>query len=380
VVPVPFPSYEGQGMTQAPVILMNLLDMNALEIESLGQQLGWPRYRAGQVLKWVYQKGVASISEMTNLSKVDRDRLQAVATILRMPCSEVETASDGTAKFLGRLEDGLAVETVVIPEGHRRTVCVSSQVGCTLDCGFCLTAQIGFRRNLSPREIVDQVWVAQESLGPGESITSLVFMGMGEPLLNFEAVAEAIQRLTNADWGMAISPRRITVSTAGWVPRFQDLQRLGVNLAISLNATTTHQRQLLMPAINKRFDLMQLMEASRAYAKRSDRRLTFEYVLIAKVNDSLDDAKRLVKLLKGIRCKVNLIPFNEFSGSLYQRPSQDMIEAFQQTVRKGGLDVYLRRSRGDDVLGACGQLGRMASEAAHIVPRGLRKVAAHARS
>ncbi|MGD9850937.1 MAG: 23S rRNA (adenine(2503)-C(2))-methyltransferase RlmN [Nitrospirales bacterium] len=360
--------------------LPNLLDMTAAEIEGLGTPLGWPRYRSTQVLKWLYQKGVAHISEMTNLSKDDRERLQTVATISRMACSVPELAGDGTGKFLGKLDDGLAVETVVIPEGPRRTVCVSSQVGCTLDCGFCLTAQIGFRRNLSPREIVDQVWYARESLGQGESITSLVFMGMGEPLLNFEAVAEAIQRLTNAEWGMAISARRITVSTAGWVPRFQDIQRLGVNLAISLNATTNHQRQLLMPAVNKRFDLMQIMEASRAYAKRSDRRLTFEYVLIARVNDSMEDAKRLVKLLRGIRCKINLIPFNEFPGGLYQRPSQEVIEAFQQTVRKGGYDVYLRRSRGDDVLGACGQLGRMASEAAHIVPKGLRKVSTYARS
>ena len=360
--------------------LPNLLDMNASEIEALGAPLGWPRYRTSQVLKWLYQKGVGHISEMTNLSKDDRDRLQSVATILRVTCSVPEMAGDGTGKFLGKLDDGLAVETVMIPEGHRRTVCVSSQVGCTLDCGFCLTAQIGFRRNLSPREIVDQVWYARKSLLPGEAITSLVFMGMGEPLLNFDAVAQAIQRLTNAEWGMAISPRRITVSTAGWVPRFQDVQRLGVNLAISLNATTNHQRQLLMPAVNKRFDLMQIMEASRAYAKRSDRRLTFEYVLIARVNDSVEDAKRLVKLLRGIRCKVNLIPFNEFSGSLYQRPSEEVIEVFQQTVRKGGYDVYLRRSRGDEVLGACGQLGRMASEAAHIVPKGLRKVSSYAQS
>ena len=373
-----FPVNGGTGMTQAPPVLQNLLDMTALEVEALGTKLGWPRYRANQVLKWMYEKGVTSIAEMTNLSKLDRERLQAVATISRMPCSQPEMASDGTAKFLGKLDDGLAVETVMIPDGHRRTVCVSSQVGCTLDCGFCLTAQIGFRRNLSPREIVDQVWVARESLRQGESITSLVFMGMGEPLLNFEAVAEAIQRLTNAEWGMGISPRRITVSTAGWVPRFQDIQRLGVNLAISLNATTAHQRQVLMPAINKRFDLMQLMEACRAYAKRSDRRLTFEYVLISKVNDSLADAKRLVKLLHGIRCKVNLIPFNEFSGSAYQRPSQEMIDAFQQIIRDSGLDVYLRRSRGDDVLGACGQLGRLAAEAAHIVPKGLRKPSVHA--
>ena len=359
--------------------LKNLLDLSVGEIEALGSKMGWPRYRAGQVLKWIYQNGVSSISEMTNLSKVDRDRLQAVATICRVPPSVPEVADDGTTKFLGLLDDGLAVETVMIPEGHRRTVCVSSQVGCTLDCGFCLTAQIGFRRNLAPREIVDQVWNARRLLGKDESISSLVFMGMGEPLLNFESLAEAIRRLTNVDWGMGFSPRRITVSTAGWVPRFQDLQQLGVNLAISLNATTTHQRHLLMPAINKRFDLMQLIEASRAYAKRSDRRLTFEYVLIARVNDSLDDAKRLVKLLNGIRCKVNLIPFNEYSGSPYRRPSQDTIDLFQQAVRKGGLDVYLRRSRGDDVLGACGQLGRMAAEAAHIVPtRLLRKVSAHA--
>jgi 23S rRNA (adenine2503-C2)-methyltransferase len=359
----------------------NLLALEPAEIELLVGRLGWPRYRANQVLKWIYQKGVSRISEMTNLAKGDRERLQSVATIGRGVFSDPVISSDGTGKFLCRLEDGLAVETVLIPEGRRRTVCVSSQVGCTLDCGFCLTAQIGFRRNLSAHEIVDQALNVQSFLQrTGEAITSLVFMGMGEPLLNFEAVAGAIRRLTNMEWGMGLSAKRITVSTAGWISRFQDIQRLGVNLAVSLNATTHGQRNALMPAVTRRFDLTQLLEACRAYAKRSDRRLTFEYVLLADVNDTVADAKRLVKLLNGIRCKVNVIPFNEFSGTGFRRPSQERIAAFQQVVRNGGLDVYLRRSRGDEVLGACGQLGRAASESAGLSPRRIMKEAVHAQN
>lgn len=363
---------------QSSSIRANLLAMSTADLESMVSRLCWPRYRANQILKWVYQQGITRISDMTNLSKDDRNRLEGVAEIRRGTFSSPVLAKDGTGKLWGRLEDGMAVETVLIPDGRRRTVCVSSQVGCTLDCGFCLTAQVGFRRNLSAHEIVDQVLYAQSILrGQGETLTSLVFMGMGEPLLNFEAVAEAIHRLTNVEWGLGLSPKRITVSTAGWIPRFQDIQRLGVNLAVSLNATTDRQRQVLMPAVHKRFDLSQLLEASRAYAKRSDRRLTFEYVLLAGVNDSPEDAKRLVKLLNGIRCKVNLIPFNEFADNAFRRPSQEVIESFQQTVRKGGLDVLIRRSRGDDVLGACGQLGQTASEVAPLRPRRIKKAAGY---
>jgi 23S rRNA (adenine2503-C2)-methyltransferase len=319
-------------------------------------------------LKWLYQHRVFDIDGMTNLSKADRVRLQQVAILQRDELISRQIAGDGTGKYLWRLGDGLAVETVLIPEERRRTLCVSSQIGCTLDCGFCLTAQMGIKRNLRAHEIVGQVLNVQADLPEGEHLTSLVFMGMGEPLMNFDAVADAIQRLTNMEWGLGFSPRRITVSTAGWIPRFPDVRRLGVNLAISLNGTTNAQRDHLMPAVNARYNLEALLTACREYVNNSERPLTFEYVLLAGVNDTSEDANRLSSLLRGIRCKINLIPFNEFPGNPFRRPTPDVIDAFQQIVRRRGLDVFLRKSRGDDVLGACGQLGRSASEVLGTVP------------
>lgn len=341
---------------------VNLLAFNPQELGELVQGLGWPRYRTHQILKWLYQLHAPDIDAMTNVSKADRMRLKQIATIQREELISRQIARDGTGKFLWRLEDGLAVETVLIPEEQRRTLCVSSQVGCSLDCGFCLTAQMGMKRNLRAHEIVGQILNVQADLPEGEHLTSLVFMGMGEPLMNFDALADAIQRITNMEWGFGFSPRRITVSTAGWIPRFPDVRRLGVNLAISLNGTTNAQREHLMPAVNKRYNLEALLIACRKYLEDSERPLTFEYVLLAGINDSVEDANRLATLLRGLRCKINLIPFNEFPGNPFRRPTPAIIDAFQQTVRRRGLDVFLRKSRGDDVLGACGQLGRSASE------------------
>ena len=347
---------------------VNLLSLNVHEVGELVQGLGWPSYRRQQILKWLYQHRVFDIDGMTNLSKADRVRLQQVAILQRDELISRQIAGDGTGKYLWRLGDGLAVETVLIPEERRRTLCVSSQIGCTLDCGFCLTAQMGIKRNLRAHEIVGQILNVQADLPEGEHLTSLVFMGMGEPLMNFDAVADAIQRLTNMEWGLGFSPRRITVSTAGWIPRFPDVRRLGVNLAISLNGTTNAQRDHLMPAVNARYNLEALLTACREYVNNSERPLTFEYVLLAGVNDTSEDANRLSSLLRGIRCKINLIPFNEFPGNPFRRPTPDVIDAFQQIVRRRGLDVFLRKSRGDDVLGACGQLGRSASEVLGTVP------------
>ena len=352
---------------------MNLLALTVHEVEELAQGLNWPRYRTQQLLQWLYQHRVSDIDAMTNLSKVDRQRLRQVATIHRDEEISRQIAQDGTEKFLWRLADDLAVETVLIPEERRRTLCISSQVGCTLDCGFCLTAQMGMKRNLRAHEIVGQVLNVQAAMPEGEHLTSMVFMGMGEPLMNFDEVAEAIQRLTNLEWGVGFSPRRITVSTAGWIPRFPDVRRLGVNLAISLNGTTNAQREHLMPAVNTRYGLDALLSACRAYLEDSERPLTFEYVLLAGVNDSLEDANRLSTLLRGLRCKINLIPFNEFPGNPFRRPSPDVINAFQQQIRSRGLDVFLRKSRGDDVLGACGQLGRSASEVLETMPTHTKK-------
>ncbi|MEX2493060.1 MAG: 23S rRNA (adenine(2503)-C(2))-methyltransferase RlmN [Nitrospirales bacterium] len=348
--------------------LVNLLALTVQEVGQLVQDLGWPRYRTNQILQWLYQHRVLAIEGMTNLSKVDRERLQQVATVYHDQEISRQIARDGTEKFLWGLVDDLAVETVLIPEERRRTLCLSSQVGCTLDCGFCLTAQMGIKRNLRAQEIVGQVLNVQALLPEGDHITSMVFMGMGEPLMNFDAVADAIQRLTNLEWGLGFSPRRITVSTAGWIPRFPDVRRLGVNLAISLNGTTNAQRDHLMPAVNARYNLDALLMACRKYLEDSERPLTFEYVLIAGFNDSAEDANRLASLLRGLRCKINLIPFNEFPGNPFRRPTLEDIKAFQQIVRSRGLDVFLRKSRGDDVLGACGQLGRSASEVLKSAP------------
>ncbi len=337
----------------------NLLAFTFTEISVLVDQLGWPAFRAKQILQWLYQHRAKKISLMSNLSKKDRERLQSISTIERATSPTVISSQDGTRKLLFPLENGLAIESVLIPDYPRLTLCISTQVGCTVDCSFCLTGQMGLKRNLKAHEIMEQVLTAQDLLAEGERITSLVFMGMGEPLANIDAVTEAITRITNTQWGVGIPARRVTISTAGFAPRLQAVAGLGVNLAISLNASTNAQRDHLMPMVNKLHPLPELLDACRAYPVDPNRRLTFEYVLLRGENDSLEDAKRLIHLLKGIRCKINLIPFNEFPGSPFRRPSDGAIENFQAILRQGQYDVFLRKSRGRDILGACGQLGNI---------------------
>jgi 23S rRNA (adenine2503-C2)-methyltransferase len=337
----------------------------ALDEEGLGRlvhQFGWPRYRAGQILRWLYQRRATDINQMTDLGQSERTTLASHATIQRTASCTVFRSIDHTRKLILMLSDGLTVETVLIPDEDRLTLCVSTQVGCTLDCGFCLTGTMGLKRNLKSYEIVEQVLTAQDHLDPGERITNLVFMGMGEPLANMEALSEAIRRLTNKPWGLGWSPRRMTVSTAGLASRLKDIAPLGVNLAISLNATTDDQRARLMPAANGIASLNTLLAACRRYPLPPTRRLTFEYVLLAGVNDHRDDARRLAKLVRGIACKINVIPFNEFPGSPFRRPSERNISAFQTILRQAGLDAFVRKSRGRDVLGACGQLGNLSPE------------------
>ena len=341
---------------------MNLLALDEEGMGRLVQQFGWPRYRTGQILRWLYQRRAKDINQMTDLGQVERTALASRATIPRAAGCTVFRSIDHTRKLVLTLNDGLTVETVLIPDEDRLTLCVSTQVGCTLDCGFCLTGTMGLKRNLRPHEIMEQVLTAQDRLLLGERITNLVFMGMGEPLANMEALSEAIRRLTNKPWGLGWSPRRITVSTAGLAARLKDIAPLGVNLAISLNATTDDQRASLMPAVNGIASLKTLLAACRRYPLPPTRRLTFEYVLLAGVNDQADDARRLTKLVRGIACKINLIPFNEFPGSPFRRPSEGDISAFQAIVRQKGLNVFVRKSRGRDVLGACGQLGNLSPE------------------
>jgi 23S rRNA (adenine2503-C2)-methyltransferase len=341
---------------------MNLLALDEEEMGRLVQQFGWPRYRTGQILRWLYQRRAKDINQMTDLGQAERAALALLAMIPHAAGCTVLRSIDRTRKLVLTLTDGLTVETVLIPDGDRLTLCVSTQVGCTLDCGFCLTGTMGLQRNLKPHEIMEQVLTAQDRLDPGERITNLVFMGMGEPLANMEALSESIRRLTNKSWGLGWSPRRITVSTAGLAARLKDVAPLGVNLAVSLNATTDDQRASLMPAVNGIAPLKTLLAACRRYPLPPTRRLTFEYVLLAGVNDQADDARRLTKLVRGIACKINLIPFNEFPGSPFRRPSESDVSTFQTIVRQAGLDVFVRKSRGRDVLGACGQLGNLSPE------------------
>ena len=338
---------------------INLLALDDKGMERLVQQFEWPRYRIGQILRWLYQRRARGITQSTDPSQNDREQLSEIATISRTQDCAVLESTDGTRKFLLTLGDGLRIETVLIPDEDRLTLCVSTQVGCMLDCGFCLTGTMGLKRNLKAYEIVDQVLTAQDHLTDTERLTNLVFMGMGEPLANIDALSTAIHCLTNKSWGLGWSPRRITVSTAGLAARLKDVATLGVNLAISLNGTTEEQRQQLMPAVSQIASLKTLMAACRCYPLAPTRRLTFEYVLLAGVNDRDEDAHRLVKLLKGLRCKVNLIPFNEFPGNPFRRPTDRSVLAFQAILTRAGVDAFIRKSRGRDVLGACGQLGNL---------------------
>ena len=353
--------FENHALPSSPAPT-NLLSLTEEGLSRLLQPFGWPRYRTGQILRWLYQRRTRSIAQMTDLSQNDREQLAEVATISRTQDCTVLESTDHTRKLLMTLDDALRIETVLIPDEDRLTLCVSTQVGCMLDCGFCLTGTMGLKRNLKAHEIVDQVLTSQDHLTGTERLTNLVFMGMGEPLANIDALSTAIHCLTNKSWGLGWSPRRITVSTAGLAARLKDVAALGVNLAISLNGTTEEQRQQLMPAASQIASLKTLIAACRRYPLAPTRRLTFEYVLLAGVNDRDEDAHRLVKLLKGLRCKVNLIPFNEFPGNPFRRPTDRNVFAFQTILTHGGIDAFIRKSRGRDVLGACGQLGNLSPE------------------
>jgi len=335
----------------------NLLALTEDQMRAFTRKQGWPAYRAGQILRWLYRRRIRSIDDMTDLSTHDRTTLAETADIRRSTHCTMLSSHDGTRKLIPTFEDGMTTEAILIPDDERLTLCVSTQIGCMLDCGFCLTGTMGLKRNLKTHEIVDQVLTAQDQLSPDEQITNLVFMGMGEPLSNCDALESALTCLTNKSWGLGWSPRRIVVSTAGLVSRLQRVAALGVNLAISLNATTEEQRRALMPAASDIASLKSLLAACRRFPATPYRRLTFEYVLLAGVNDQPADAHRLTVLLKHMQCKVNLIPFNEFPGSRFRRPPEHDILRFQSALRRAGIDVFVRKSRGRDILGACGQLG-----------------------
>jgi 23S rRNA (adenine2503-C2)-methyltransferase len=319
-------------------------------------ELGLEPYRADQVAGWIYGRGIDDLERMTDLSAAARERLAGSWRSRALALAATRRSLDGTQKAVLRADDGARVEAVLIPEPGRMTLCVSTQVGCAMGCAFCATAALGRGRNLSTAEIVDQVFLMRSLLPPDERITNVVFMGMGEPLLNLRAVQGAVRVLVDPR-GFALAPRRITVSTVGVVPRIGDLLRTApVNLAVSLHATTDAVRDRLVP-LNRRYPLPALLSALRREPALGPRRpVFFEYTLIDGVNDSPEDARRLPRLLAGIPCKLNLIPMNPHADSPFRPPSAASLDAFLEGVAASGLRVTVRRSRGEDIDAACGQL------------------------
>ena len=340
----------------------NLLGLTKAEIKSLLNKINLPNFRASQIWNWIYRSGTIDFNEMTNISKELRFLLSENFNIWRPKISSTHQSQDGTIKWLLKLDDGNEVETVWIPDEERGTLCISSQVGCTLTCKFCHTGTQRLVRNLSSSEIVGQVMLAMDQLKDWPSasenrlLTSIVLMGMGEPLFNYDNVKKAIEIIMDHS-GISLSRRRITLSTSGIVPEIKKCgDDLGVNLAISLHATNDNLRNELVP-INKKYDIKQLLDAVRSYARISNsRRVTWEYVMLKGVNDTAEDAKNLVKLIKGIPSKINLIPFNEWPCSPYECSEEDSINNFAKIIMKAGYASPIRTPRGRDVMAACGQL------------------------
>jgi 23S rRNA (adenine2503-C2)-methyltransferase len=334
----------------------NLLNLDREGLEVFFAELGEKPFRATQVLKWVHQLGVSDFEEMTNLSKALRQRLAEVAEV-KVPEVVLEQKSeDGTYKWVLELDSKNRVETVFIPEDGRGTLCVSSQVGCALECTFCSTAQQGFNRNLSAAEIIGQVWVAVKALDGKARLTNVVMMGMGEPLLNFKNTVVALNLMMD-DFAYGLAKRRVTVSTSGVVPAMYRLAEVSeASLAVSLHAPNDELRNELVP-INKKYPIAELLKACAHYVKDEKRRkITFEYVMLHGVNDSVELAYQLRDLLEGIPSKVNLIPFNPFPGTQYTRSSNNAIHRFTAILKEAGLVTTTRKTRGDDIDAACGQL------------------------
>ncbi len=351
---------------------MNLLSLDRPAMEEFFLGIGEKPFRAKQLLQWIYQRGVMRYADMTDLSKSLRERLYQTTHIDLPELVTHSRSQDGTVKFLLKLKDGNCIETVYIPEARRGTLCVSSQVGCSLNCTFCATARQGFNRNLGVDEIIAQVWVANHFLenqaqqrtpvfardadDKRRPVTNVVMMGMGEPLLNFDHVVSAM-RLMMDDFSFGLSRRRVTLSTAGMVPMIDRLrERCPVSLAVSLHAPDDALRDQLVP-LNRKYPIRELLECCRRYTDDGDsRRITFEYVMLEGVNDSLEQARALAEILRPVPAKVNLIPFNPFPGSQFKRSEQSTVDAFQDVLQQRGLFSVTRKTRGDDIDAACGQL------------------------
>ena len=365
-------SLPADSVTEQPVevyqpeqalVKTNLLGLSPLQMVAFFENLGEKKFRATQVIKWIHQQGLSDIREMTNISKPLRDKLCQTAEIRAPEVVEDHLSTDGTRKWLIQLDGGSCVETVFIPEGERGTLCISSQIGCSLDCSFCSTGKQGFNRDLSSAEIIGQLWIAAkafDSLGAGQRrvITNVVLMGMGEPLLNFDNVVAAMQ-LMLYDNGYGLSKRRVTLSTAGMVPALDRLaDHVDVSLAISLHAPNDELRNQLVP-VNRKYPLSELLRSARDYVQRmpdTHRKVTVEYTLMDQVNDRVAHARELAELLKDFPCKINLIPFNPFPGTEYRRVSNNALQKFRDVLYGCGFTVTVRSTRGDDINAACGQL------------------------
>ena len=336
--------------------MVEIKNFNMQELEAFVQSLGLEKYRAKQIAQWLYKKRVKTFDEMTNISKQARKLLSEKAVIDVLKLVKVEESSDGTRKYLFELPDGNRVESVFIPERDWNTLCVSTQVGCPVGCTFCLTAKDGFTRNLTTAEIVDQYIHVQRDVGENRRISNVVFMGMGEPLLNFDNVKKAVEIMTHKDM-LDLSTRKITISTVGIVPGIERMAKEmnKVKLAVSLHATTDEVRERLVP-LNRKYSIKDIMRALRRYPADNVRRIMIEYVMLKDVNDSLADAKRLVRLVKGIPVKVNLIPFNYYPGALFKPTPREKIEAFRRVLWDHNIAAFIRDSRGQDISAACGML------------------------
>ena len=336
----------------------DLTNFTLSQLTDFVESVSLPKYRGKQIFAWLYRPHVADFSQMTDLTKDLRETLASQASFHWPDIADVERSKDGTVKFGFKLEDNTYIESVLIPEDDRNTLCVSSQVGCAMGCEFCLTGGMGFKSNLTPGEIVGQVvrvrdWLYDDDSEP--ALNNLVFMGMGEPLANFDNLLVALEILTDQR-GLNFSDRRITVSTSGLVPKIIELgQRTKANLAVSLHSVDDSVRSKLMP-INNKYPVAELLEACRNFPMPKRKRIMFEYILIKDLNDSVSDAENLAEKLRDIPCKINLLPYNETKDLSFQRPSDETIELFQKTLWKAGYTVLVRSSRGADISAACGQL------------------------
>ncbi len=356
-------SQEHNSKPQAGEARTNLLGLSLAQMEAFFVGIGEKKFRAQQVLKWIHHSGVTDIGAMTNLGVALREKLQAIAEVRPPEIVSQHDSADGTRKWVIRVEGGGMVETVLIPEAKRATLCVSSQVGCSLDCSFCATGKQGFQRDLTAAEIIGQLWLAinsYDAFRPGNHrvVSNVVMMGMGEPLLNFDNVVAAMDLMLE-DLAYGLSKRRVTLSTSGVVPALNKLAKVSeVSLAVSLHAANDTLRNQLVP-INRKYPIAVLLESCRNYiAAQSDKKrvVTIEYTLIAGVNDQLEHARELAELLVDFPCKINLIPFNVFALSDYKRPSGNAVSRFWQVLVDAGYIVTVRTTRGDDINAACGQL------------------------